>query len=177
MRISIGQLKTLIREGAENDGWYHLSINDLGPTFRFTPRRPRSPYVDRDDMVIEDQHTERTSWAPSIAMALQAIEAERSRIKKYYVYFTPSLPGEIDLQDTFDDCPSNPGNEYGPEFMLKPWKRWVKSTTGRDLTFDDAEDDLATCVPDAPQTGEHWATGPVTATRLGYLSSGKLVRD
>lgn len=176
MRISIGDLRILIKEelNVTSGGWYHLSFKDLGDEFVFTPRIPLTPYQDIDQDVIEDDHTKRTSWAPSIHDAVKALEYVSGRTS-VYVYYTDDLPGEVDLQQTFDDCPASPDNDYGEKFNKKNWLSYTEKHAGRKLTADEIDDEFTACVPDALATKEHWATEPVTAKKIGTYRSGKFV--
>lgn len=159
-------------------GWFHISTSDLGPTFKFTPRLPKGTMPDENGQDIEDTTTLRSSWAPSIAKAVKALEGFYDhRQAPGYVYHVESLPGDVDLPEEFNDCPSCPGNEYGMDFVQKKWKDFVEKTQGHRPSPKEFNKELEDCVPDAPQTGEHWATKPVTATRIGVLRNGFLQKE
>ena len=162
-------------------GWYHLSINYLGEKFTFSPRLPNSPYVGEGGHVIEDDFTKRTSWASSIKDALNALGAGPSDMYRelHFVYHTSTLPGDVDLEDEFEHAPESPGNKYGTDFNLEKWVDWATKHTPdkKELQKKIAPPNpsvkapaaLKKLVPDAPETHEHWATKPVTATLIGKI--------
>ena len=181
-------IRGVLNEGYtnENEGpswanWYHLSAKDLGEEFTFTPRIPYSPF-EAHGGVIEDDITERTSWAPSIEAALGAIGPQSHINKEWFIYAVPNLPGEVDLQDEFQSCDDrvgSPGNEYGIDWSYDKYEDqiWDDIAASPDRrTPEEAnamkskiKQDLKKCVPDAPQTGEHWATEPAVAKKIGVI--------
>ncbi len=189
MQISVKQLKTLVRrvlkEGVQSElpkGWYHLSKNDLGDEFEFTPRQTLSPYVGQDGAIIEDDFTLRTSWAPSVKDAIKALQDMHGKDRTLFVYYTKTLPGKIDLEKKMEKCPASPGNEYGEDFSSKKWRDWLddngdpkmikKARTTAPNTKFRVPVAFKSCVPDANETGEAWATKPLLAKRLGAVTNG-----
>jgi hypothetical protein len=171
-----------LKEGVLNEltnaQFFHISSKDLGEKFTFTPRLPNAPFSNPHDLSIaEDTHTLRTSWAPSIedaAEALQGSGVHKTNMRLLdgcYVYSVANLPGKIDTEKKFNKCPSSPDNEYGQEFSRKQYAAW----RGLKQYSPEIEDELTYCVPDAPETHELWATKPVTARKIGYIDNGKLV--
>lgn len=65
---------------------------------------------------------------------------------------------------------SSPGNEYGTTFKLADFQ----DDFDPDLTDKQSEKHLKNLVPDAPETGEHWATLPVVADLIGIIQGGEL---
>lgn len=179
MQISIRELRALIREAKQEYNWYHLSQNDLGDEFTFTPRKPKFPWKGKRGITIEDDFTPRTSWANSVQDAYVAIKDSITDFNKpLYVYATNKLPGEIDVEENFLDAPSSPGNDYGESFDVlnfidyaeeEGWPKELLRTNpnGTAITA------LKGQVPDAPTTGEHWATKPVKAKKIGIYNQSK----
>src|SRR5260221_597126 len=181
MRVRLSDLKSLIVEASSSElmdgGFVHLSQTDLGPTFTFTPRRPTEPFRDINQDFIEDPITKRTSWALSIRGALDALTGMYAFHQPLYVYWTDVLPGEVDLEDEFDEYPSSPKNKYGVGFELDKWEDYVHDMTGTEPTEDDVNAELNNCVPDSKDTHERWALDPVEAHRVGYYMSGEFHRS
>jgi hypothetical protein len=169
-----------IHEIGERPEWanfIHLSSNDLGAEFTFTPRIPRQPFQDIHGDPIEDTITKRTSWAKEPADAVDAISPITSATM--YIYGVESLPGEVDCEDEYDShCKDDLEYEKtyhwngGEENIVKYGTGW----TARDYATnafkepadsDTVKDDLELCVPDAPDTNEFWATQPVNAKQVG----------
>lgn len=186
MRIRLGDLRAVLSElaGASKHKWYHLSEKDLGDKFTFTPRWPNAPYVDDNGDIIEDDFTKRSSWAPSIQKALEALPDNGPSVV-YNVYVVGRLPGDVDLADTFEDCPESPKNPYGEDFETIKWKTWAHDV-GVPFKLTEPPQDaprrarsapkaLAKCVPDAKRTGEHWATKPVIAKRVAKGTAKELL--
>lgn len=197
MLIRVSELRRLIQEayaGVPRGGYFHLSSKDLGPQFTFTPRLPNEPFRDDDDVPIEDFHTLRTSWAPSIEKATNALDSLKDVM---YVYYVPSLPGRVDLRKELPKCPKSPKNPYGRDFSSRKWKEWhdpgfgdkafpdptdkPKSSFRQRIVMknglaDELQDELTNCVPDVVDTREVWATEPVTATKLGSLHNASHLR-
>lgn len=189
MKIALSELKKFIREALEeksvttksskiserDNKWnfFHVSTKDLGDKFTFTPRIPKSPYEDMHGVPIEDTITKRTSWAPSIKKALEALPSEFYYREKLYVYAVENFSRA--LVPDFEDCPSGPeGNEYGPGFI---WKKYAEEYLS-DEEQEDAEirkTSLRHCVPDSLDTQEMWSLGPVTGTKIGEIVDGKFV--
>jgi len=174
-----------LARGEQPKGWYHLSKNDLGEEFEFTPRQTTSPYMGQDGTVIEDDFSLRTSWAPTVNKALEALEALQDmhgRNRTLHVYYTKSLPGKVDLEKKMEKCPSSPGNEYGEDFSTRKWREWVddtgdpkqvkKTRTPAPRTRSSVPIAFKGCVPDADKTDEVWATKPLVAKRVGYVVAG-----
>ncbi len=180
MILTLGQLRLLIERKLSAPSFVHLSIKDLGETFTFTPRNPAAPYIDIEDRTIEDDFTKRSSWAPSIVKAKEALEGLFGERKPLFVYSTDKLPGDVDLADEFDNCPNSPGNDYGPDFLMSKWRDYVadappkiqkKAVTAKGSPHR-VQVAFKKCVPDATRTKEHWATKPVTAKRIGVTFIG-----
>lgn len=152
--------------------WFHVSSKDLGDEFTFTPRIPRNPYQDINQDTIEDTRTPRTSWAPSIRKALDALGTVY--VRNAYIYAVHDLPGEVNIQDEFEECPGNAGNEYGPDFIWKRYEDYVEKLTKKDLGPADKADELEKCVPDVRDTEEQWATASVKGRKVGVISNGKI---
>jgi len=157
----------------KNYNWYHLSQNDLGASFTFIPRIPKHP-MNANGGMIEDDFSVRTSWAPDIKSALDALYGAIGEDKVLYVYATNKLPGEVDVEKNFDDAPSSPGNEYGEDFDVNKFVRWGKEEGLSQELLEPPEGAeairaLKGQVPDSPKTHEHWATEPVKAIKIGML--------
>jgi len=149
--------------------WFHISSKDLGDEFTFTPRIPGAPYEDSDGNVIEDDITKRTSWAPSIDKAKEALEFVP---QNGYVYAVSDLPGEVDLPIEFEEKSEeldSPGNEYGETWEMNKFMDYVGRVTGKIPSKAKVRHELEAMVPDAPRTGEHWATKPVVAKKVAEL--------
>lgn len=190
MQISVKQLKSIVRRVLKEDargelpkGWYHLSKNDLGDEFEFTPRQTSSPYMGQDGAVIEDDFTLRTSWAPSVSKAIAALQDLHGVRATLHVYYTKSLPGKVDLEKKMEKCPSSPGNDYGEDFSTTKWRDWLdnddvdpkvvkKARTTAPNTKWRVPVAFKGCVPDADKTDEAWATKPVIAKRIGSMYGG-----
>ena len=78
--------KTTIDELQQHFTHFHLSRKYLGDTFRFTPRVPPEPFIDKDGNTIEDDFTERISLAADIEDARDAISDYGATY--YYIYAT-----------------------------------------------------------------------------------------
>jgi len=170
MFLTIAKLRSLIREGIEEDfKYFHLSSKDLGETFTFTPRLPRFPYVDDNQDVIEDDFTPRVSWAKSVDDALKALHPNDSGI--FYVYAVNSLPGHVDVEETSENGPSSPENDYGPDFVLSKYINWATENDVEVYKKGNTIIDVEDCVPDAEETHEQWATKPITAKQVAIIYS------
>lgn len=169
---------------ATNVEYFHISSNDLGEEFTFTPRLPRTPMYDDDEAPgpypIEDMHTRRSSWASSIVDALRALAMDHLLVqgRGAYVYGIDKLPGEVDTYAEIDNCPhSPPDNDYDEWFSRSKYAKWLSKEFDENIkpTHPGIEDELDHCVPDARVTHEFWATGPVTARKIGEIVDGELV--
>lgn len=184
--ISAALLETYLneKEAPSWANWFHLSKVDLGEEFEFTPRIPTSPFEDPNG-IIEDDVTKRTSWAPSITDAIYAIGSSARIVNNWYIYALEKLPGEVDLQDEFKKCDKrvgSPKNHYGVDFSYAEyedqiWDEYAKDPGRRTPAEAEAmknrvRHDLKKCVPDANKTGEHWATKPVIARKIGTINKG-----
>ena len=180
MRVTLRELRHIIREELNknygNYRWYHLSQKDLGPSFTFTPRQPRFPQSGPHGMTIEDDFTERTSWAPNIERAIEALGASIDRTGTLYIYATNKLSGEVDVEENFLDAPASPDNEYGEQFDVMKFMDWAEEEGyPKDMLRAPPESKhsairaLKGQVPDSPETHEHWATKPVKAKMIGTL--------
>lgn len=163
--------------------WFHLSARNLGDKFEFTPRLPRTPYTDDQGNVIEDSITKRTSWAPSIEKAIDAIGMEGT----YYIYAVKNLPGDVDLEDEIPKCSKRVGTEKKPynadyDYVTYVEKNMNDPDWAKHITLDQQrkflkrfKKDIKNCVPDAEDTKEHWATKPVVAQLIGIYKNKKAV--
>lgn len=161
--------------------WFHLSSKNLGDTFEFVPRIPRSPFEDNEGVVIEDTITDRTSWAPSVEKAMEAITSDGV----FHIYAVENLPGDVDLKKEIPKCTKRVGSDKMPygydysfsDFVSKKYPNWPAEfdlTDKQELQLKrDFKKKLKKCVPDAEKTKEHWATKPVVAKRVGTYNPYK----
>lgn len=174
-------VQTVLREVEEDEdavralenryGVFHISSQDLGDRFTFTPRLPSTPMRDENGDVIEDMTTLRTSWAPRIWRALSALGGAQRQTM--YIYAVEKLPKQVFPSADPDECPSSePDNEYGPGFVWKDYQGYVEKIIKRGLTQADKDRELTKCVPDVEETEEIWSTGPVTAQKVGIIQKG-----
>ena len=170
----------MVNERADRWNYYHLSSKDLGETFTFTPRIPNDPYMDDDENPIEDIVTKRTSWARSLRKCWQALGNEEG--VAYYVYATDNLgSGHVDVCAEFGKCRDGLG-QYGQRYDIR-WNMQdyidsIRKNHGETLTKKQVMyGDLFRCVPDADETGEQWATTPVTAKRIGTFKNGRFYEN
>jgi hypothetical protein len=91
MQVSMGWLRSLIREAVSDQSYYHLSEKDLGPSVVLVPRVPRHPLEFRG-MPIEDWFTPRVSFATSVEAALDGLQ---TLTQAYHVYAVDNLPGMV----------------------------------------------------------------------------------
>lgn len=176
---------------------WHLSSQNLGDHFTFTPRIPRNPLSDDDGNVTEDDFTKRISVAPGIKLALKALEGTISNSRTMYVYATNFKEIGNNFHDPdINDCSKNLGikspPKYGPKFRLA---HWMDNIADPGELGDDAEkqefeysinraiggrmspaqlpdvfmNKFKGCVPDSEETGELWITSPIIMDLLGVL--------
>lgn len=155
--------------------WFHLSFHDA-PTITLKLHTPLEPYYDgADGSVIEDNFTKRSSVAPSIKKALEALQSERS-----YTIYVGDIKGwggddmnPVNLAAKHKDCPKSKGNPYNTEFSYKQWfdslpeDEQVK-VDRHERNTGNLPPDFEGCVPDAKQTKEHWLLEPDTLINIGY---------
>ena len=160
-------------------GHVHLSRRFLGEHVKFAPRIPQDVFEDYAGYAIEDVSTPRISVSRSLEDAMHALHA--SSPEGYHVYAVSKRIPVTDLEPLWEDCPSSPGNPYGPNFS------WAEFAEHEDL---DAEDDgerelrVTSCIPDLMNTHERWIEAPVKLWWIGrvgkdgrlYLPRAQLLR-
>lgn len=190
-RISFGEINALFK-------LFHLSEKLLGEDeqFQFTPKIPRSPFMDDSGNYIEDDFTKRISLGPTIEKCQEALESPRA-IFLYGGDIKNYVGDDVEVVSTsvwFKACDkmlSSKGNEYGPEFNFDAWSEDYVDSYHDELTGDDAEQ-IATadkpsrlpdeerhmfyaCIPDSPKTSELWSKAPLNLYFLGVISKRESV--
>lgn len=160
---------------------FHLSRKYLGEVFKFTPRIPPEPYLDKDGNTIEDDFTKRISLAADIEDARDAIKDYGATY--YYIYATQKTKDIHPVEDNLPDCPKNPPAEYGDKFNLKKWLRKnepqelprIKADRGFDYNLaprilaPKIKTQFQGCVPDSNQTHEEWSLVPLGMIFIGTI--------
>ena len=158
-----------IRDVSKLFSLFHITPNYLGDTFISRLKPPQRPYEDENGDVVEDDSTDRMSVASSIEKCVIGFsDGEGFGLQVYAVEdnaksFVPF--GEW--------CPSSEDNEYGPEFMWKPWAVENNMDPGDD---DERSQVFDNCVPDAIDTGEKWITQPTKMRYLGEITGTKTMK-
>lgn len=173
--------KTTIDELQQHFTHFHLSRRYLGKTFKFTPRVPPEPFIDKDGNTIEDDFTKRISLAADIEDARDAISDYGATY--YYIYATQKTTGIDPVEDNLPNCPKNPPKEYGDKFNMKKWLKKnepqeiprLKAKRGFDYNLapsalaPDIKQQFRGCVPDAAETHEEWSLTPLTMLFVGTI--------
>ena len=172
--------KTTIDELQQHFTHFHLSRKYLGDTFRFTPRVPPEPFIDKDGNTIEDDFTKRISLAADIEDARDAISDYGGTY--YYIYATQKTEGIEPVEDNLPDCPKNPPKEYGDKFNMQKWlkknhpqeiprleKRGFGHNFPPSALAPDIKQQFRGCVPDAAETHEEWSLTPLTMLFVGTI--------
>jgi hypothetical protein len=174
--------KTTIDELQQHFAHFHLSRGYLGKTFKFTPRVPSAPFIDKDGNTIEDDFTERISLAADIEDARDAIRDYGDTY--YYIYATKEKKEkEIKpVKDNLPNCPKNPPKKYGVKFNMQKWlkknhpqeiprleKRGFGHNFPPSALAPDIKQQFQGCVPDAAKTHEEWSLKPLTMLFVGTI--------
>lgn len=190
MKVTLGKLRQMIREELEfydedeevfagefEENFFHVKKDFLGEELLLTPRLPSSPITDDTGIVLEDMHTPRISFSTSIEGAIQAVQ-DQFGTSELFVYATDKLPGMIELNQ---EAPQDFNRDFDAVRFLK--SKGFESPFPDDFTqtFDwslqpEINRFFHFCVPDANETGEIWATKPVSVTIVGLSSEGRLRR-
>ncbi len=164
-----------IREASPT--YYHvqaLTSAKVKPAHTLTlkPSVPRTPYKDDNDDVTEDDFTPRVSLAPSVELAIQAVEEHATRY--FAVYETAS-----DL-DVVEPHTTAPNGEDGPYFQLQDYIEQL-SEEDEDLDLsgvyapshfpDGLRENFEYFVPDAADTQEVWSLTPVKVKYVGVYDT------
>lgn len=161
---------------------FHLSRKYLGDTFKFTPRVPPEPFIDKDGNTIEDDFTKRISLASDIDDARDAIADYGATY--YYIYATQKTTGIQSVEDNLPNCPKNPPAKYNDKFNLKKWlrknqpqeiprliaKRGFDYNLAPSILAPNIKQQFQGCVPDSNETHEEWSLTPLTMIFIGTIS-------
>lgn len=135
-------------------GYFHLSRQDLGAEFTFTPGIPDDAF--HDDYGSEDFTTERVSLAPTIEGALESLPSSGHffiyAVKSAKVYKPKRLPKIPEMEEDL-------------------WS-WGEYAGKNGLDFDDEETHAEIVrgrIPD-PETGEVWSLSPIHMKKVGEVS-------
>jgi len=160
---------------------FHLSRKYLGEVFKFTPRVPPEPFIDKEGNVIEDNFTKRISLAADIEDARDAISDYGATY--YYIYATQKTKNIDPVEDNLPNCPKDPPKEYGDNFNMKKWLRKnkpqelsvLKAKRGHDINISpavlspDIRKKFKGCVPDSNETHEEWSLTPLGMIFIGTI--------
>lgn len=134
--------------------YFHLSRQDLGDEFTFTPSVPDDAF--HDDYGSEDFTTERVSLAPTVDGALESLPSSG----EFFVYGVESA-----LVYKPKRLPRYRG--YDPDDM---WN-WGSYAEAKGIDFEDEEKHAEVVrgrIPD-PETGEVWSLQPIRMKKVGLV--------
>jgi hypothetical protein len=133
--------------------YFHLSMQDHGKKFTFTPKVPDDAF--HDDYGSEDFTTDRVCLAPSVDDALESLPGPG----EYHVYAVRSA----------DVYAPEPLPEYSLDNPMDEYWNWGDYSEWKGLDYEDEEAHAETVrgrIPD-PHTGEVWSLQPITMEKVG----------
>lgn len=169
MKIRLGDLRSLIVEALANPpgdwSYFHITHDDRGPTFTFTPRTPTwNAYT-----AAEDFTTPRVSLATSVEKAVHgkfgALEPSAFGQPEMFVYACRSVPRLV--VPKMGDHLGSSSNPWGPDWS---YKRYAIEH-GLDPNDKEEHGRLVTgLISDDPRvTQEVWSLSPLKMTLVGRL--------
>ena len=178
--IDIGELNSIF-------DFFHISDQRLSMDdyFIFEPRVPRTPYVDAEGNITEDDFTKRVSVAPTVWSAIDAIDGFHNDMENGWMHLYAGK-GTPDVDVSQEDCPEAKEMQYGPQFLLSKWlqqkhldgemndeeyKKLSRTGLRPRMLPKKLRGEFENCVPDSMETQDMWLTKPTRLLYIGELNT------